>query len=191
MVSQGVARSAVAEAELFKALAHPARTGVLRVLGVGPATVADLCAATGLKPSHLAGHLTRLRAQQLITRTWPGGRLLYVLSCPEVTAMFAAAGLVLSVRSEARAVDPDHDQKGEASKGVPDADVRAKVEESVPFLERSLAARALVAEAVQSISARTGRSHNDALASLLAAAREREGTLVQVSLDVVTGDETG
>lgn len=190
MVSR-TTQSPVAEAELFKALAHPARTRVLEVLAAGPATVADLCAATGLQPSHLAGHLSRLRAQQLVTRTRSGGRLLYGLSFPEVIGMLAATSLVLSARSVARAQGLTRGGVGDAAQGPANVDVRAQVEESVPFLERSLAARALVAEAVQTISARTGRSEDEAISALLAAAREREGTLAQAALDVVSDHETG
>ncbi|MDQ0620188.1 ArsR/SmtB family transcription factor [Arthrobacter globiformis] len=64
---------AAAEGELFKALAHPARVRILAVLATGPASVADLCSATGLKPSHLAGQLAQLRAQHLVTGRRSGG----------------------------------------------------------------------------------------------------------------------
>jgi len=183
---------AAAEAELFKALAHPARARVLGVLAYGPASVPDLCAATGMKPSHLAGHLTQLRAQHLVTGKRSGGRLLYGLSFPEVAGILSAADSVLSVRSFAEA-------DGLAAMGAretapPDAgseDVGALMDEFVPLLEHSLATRALIAAAVESVSVRTGRSSEAALAALLAEARERGRTLAETASDAVAGDGSG
>jgi DNA-binding transcriptional ArsR family regulator len=183
---------AVAEAELFKALAHPARAQVLGVLAVGPATVPDLCAATGLKPSHLAGHLTQLRAHRLIAGKRSGGRLLYGLSFPEVASMLSAAESVLSARA---LVESD----GLPGIGAPEmavqhagrADVRDVVEELVPVLEQSLETRALIAGAVELLKARTGRSAEAALAVLLAEAREGGRPLAQVAKDATAGDKAG
>lgn len=187
---------AAAEAELFKALAHPVRSRVLGVLTVGPASVPDLCAATGMKPSHLAGHLARLRAQQLITGRRSGGRLFYHLSFPEIVGMLAATELVLSARSVAgtsgvaRDDGPMSGGPGARTHAPVDEDARAQMEESVAFLEWSLGARAMVAEAVQVVSARTGASHEEALSTLLTAAREQQTTLAQAALDVVSGRRT-
>ncbi len=96
-------RAAAAEAELFKALAHPARVRVLDVLTAGPATVTELCSATGLKPSHLAGQLSQLRAQHLVTGRRSEGRLQYWLSFPQIADLLAAAGSVLDARTTAGA----------------------------------------------------------------------------------------
>jgi DNA-binding transcriptional ArsR family regulator len=96
-------RAAAAEAELFKALAHPARVRVLEVLTAGPASVTELCSATGLKPSHLAGQLSQLRAQHLVTGRRSEGRLQYWLSFPQIADLLAAAGSVLDARTTAGA----------------------------------------------------------------------------------------
>jgi DNA-binding transcriptional ArsR family regulator len=186
--AQAAGALAVAEAELFKALAHPARARVLGVLTSGPASVPELCAATGLKPSHLAGHLTQLRAQHLVAGKRSGGRLLYELSFPEVARMLSAAELVLSARAAAEA-------DGLAGIGAPEinlfeagnADAGALVEELVPDLEQSLETRALIAEAVQSVSVRTGGSTEKALAELLNESRKRGRTLAQVARDILAG----
>lgn len=193
MVGQAQAAGALAaaEAELFKALAHPARARVLGVLASGPASVPDLCAATGLKPSHLAGHLTQLRAQHLVTGKRSGGRLLYGLSFPEVARLLSAAESVLSARAAAEADGLAGISAPEAAgQDAENADIGALVEEFVPVLEQSLERRALVAEAVESVRLRTGRSSEAALAMLMTDARERGRTLAQVASDALTTDGT-
>ena len=52
------------KANLFKALAHPARIRVLELLSAAPdnsAPVSYLLAETGLEPSHLSQHLATLQ----------------------------------------------------------------------------------------------------------------------------------
>jgi DNA-binding transcriptional ArsR family regulator len=182
---------AAAEAELFKALAHPARARVVGVLALGPASVPDLCEATGLKPSHLAGHLAQLRAQHLVTGKRAGGRLLYRLSFPEVARILSEAEAVLSVRAFAEADGLAAISAPEtAPRDAESEDVGALVEELVPLLEQSLDTRALIAAAVESVSVRTGRSSEAALAALLSEARERGRTLAETASDAVARDAT-
>lgn len=183
--AQATGMLAAAMAELFKALAHPARARVLEVLVAGPASVPDLCTATGLKSSHLAGHLTQLRAQHLVTGKRSGGRLLYRLSYPEVAGMLSAAESVVSARAAAEADGLAGISASETAGQDGNAHPRSLVEELVPVLEQSLETRALLAEAVESVSARTGQSAEAALAALLAKARERGRTLAEVAGDAV------
>ena len=176
---------AAAEAELFKALAHPARVRVLAVLTAGPASVTELCSATGLKPSHLAGQLAQLRAQHLVTGRRSDGRLQYRLSFPQIADLLSAAGSVLDARATA-------DSGGLSGIGVPGpgsgpADKVVLTDESAAVLEESLVRRALITSAVRSVSARTGRSFEEALAGLLTDARERNLTLAEVSGETVAG----
>jgi len=178
-------RVAAAEAELFKALAHPARVQVLAVLTAGPASVPDLCSATGLKPSHLAGQLAQLRAQHLVIGRRSEGKLQYWLSYPQIADLLCAAGSVLNARATA-------DAGGLSGIGVPGAgsgpaDEVIRTDESAAVLEESLARRALITNAVRSVSARTGRSVEEALAGLLTDARERNLTLAEVSVETVAG----
>jgi ArsR family transcriptional regulator len=176
-------RVAAAEAELFKALAHSARVRVLAVLTEGPASVADLCSATGLKPSHLAGQLAQLRAQHLVTGRRSGGRLEYWLSFPEIADLLSAAGSLLNARAAADTgaiADPRAGRAGPGSAGE-----GILTDESAAILEESLERRALIARAVHSIGVRTGLSSDDALAGLLAEARERSLTLAEVSRETV------
>jgi ArsR family transcriptional regulator len=181
-------RAAAAEAELFKLLAHPARVRVLTVLATGPATVAELCSATGLKPSHLAGQLAQLRAQHLVTGRRTDGKLRYWLSVPQIAELMSAAEAVLTARAAAAA-------SGFVGSGVSGAGLELTeailTDESAAALEESLERRALITDAVRSVSARTGRSSEQALLGLLAQARERSLTLAEVSSEAVAAHGTG
>lgn len=182
---------AAAEAELFKALAHPARARVLGVLVSGSASVPDLCEATGLKPSHLAGHLTQLRAQHLVTGARSGGRLLYGLSFPEVARVLSAADSVLAARAAAQTNGLAGSSASETiGQDAGDEDVGVMLDELVPILEESLQTRALIARAVASVSSRTGNSSEEAQSALLAEAVDRGLTLIQVASAVVASDGT-
>jgi DNA-binding transcriptional ArsR family regulator len=178
-------RAAASEAELFKALAHPARVRVLAVLTAGPASVPDLCAATGLKPSHLAGQLAQLRALHLVTGRRSAGKLQYWLSYPQIADLLSAAGSVLNARAAADAGGPYGIGVPGAGSGA--ADEVILTDESAAVLEESLQRRALITNAVRSVSARTGRSVEEALAGLLTDARERNLTLAEVSVEAVAG----
>ena len=176
-------RIATGEAELFKALAHPARVRVLAVLASGPASVAELCAATGLKPSHLAGHLAQLRAQHLVTGRRRDGRLQYWLSVPEIADLLLVAESVLRARAAVEAGGLARIRESEALSGGLDAAILT--DQSAAVLEESLARRALVTDAVRTVSARTGRSTEQVLAGFLTEARERSLTLAEVSGEAV------
>ncbi|MFE4543851.1 ArsR/SmtB family transcription factor [Arthrobacter sp. NPDC056727] len=180
-------RFAAGEAELFKALAHPARVHVLAVLASGPASVAELCSATGLKPSHLAGQLAQLRAQHLVTGRRTGGRLQYWLSVPEIADLLFAAESVLRARAVAAAdglAGIGASRTGSGS-GLDLGDESILTDESAARLEESLGRRALVTDAVRTVSARTGRSAEQVLAGFLAQARERSLTVAEVSSEAV------
>jgi DNA-binding transcriptional ArsR family regulator len=174
---------AAAEAELFKALAHPARVRVLAVLAAGPASVADLCSATGLKPSHLAGQLAQLRAQHLVTGRRSSGRLQYWLAFPEIADLLSAAESALNARAAATA--DGLAGTGASGPGSGHGDEGVLTDESMAVLEESLERRALITNAVRSVSALTGSSSEAALAGLLTQARERSLTLAEVSSETV------
>jgi DNA-binding transcriptional ArsR family regulator len=176
-------RVAAGDAELFKALAHPARVHVLAVLASGPATVAELCSATGLKPSHLAGQLAQLRAQHLVAGRRTDGRLQYWLAVPEIADVLLAAESVLRARAAAEAGGLAGMGTAQAASGAMDASVLT--DESAAVLEESLERRALVTDAVRTVSARTGRSSEQVLAGFLSEARERSLTLAEVSGEAV------
>jgi hypothetical protein len=139
-----------------------------------------------MKPSHLAGQLAQLRAQHLVAGRRSEGKLQYWLSVPEIAGLLSAAESVLHARAAA-------DAGGLAGTVVVGADSGAAGEgiltdESAALLEASLERRALIASAVLSVSARTGRSSDDALARILTEARARSLTLAEVSTEKVAGN---
>ncbi|MFC9350375.1 ArsR/SmtB family transcription factor [Arthrobacter sp. NPDC057013] len=186
-------RVAAGEAELFKVLAHPARVRVLAVLASGPASVPELCSATGLKASHLAGQLAQLRAQHLVAGRRANGRLQYWLAYPEIADLLAAAESVLTARAAADAgglaglgaFRSGSALGGSNGAGIGPGSDATLTDESAAVLEQSLGRRALITDAVRSVSARTGRSPEQALAGLLTEARERRLTLAEVSTEAV------
>ena len=181
-------RVAAAEAELFKLLAHPARLKVLAVLASGPGSVAELCSATGLKPSHLAGQLAQLRQQHLVTGRRADGKLQYWLSVPQIAELMSAAEAVLDARAAAAANGFFGSGASDAGLGLAEAIL---TDESAAALEESLERRALITDAVRFVSARTGRSSEQALLGLLTQARERSLTLAEVSSEAIAGHGTG
>ena len=57
---------AEAKADLFKALAHPARVRVLELLAEGEHTIGELTEETGLELSHLSQQVTVLRRAGIV-----------------------------------------------------------------------------------------------------------------------------
>ena len=72
------------KANLFKALAHPARIRVLEILSTseGPTVVSDILAASDIEPTLLSQHLAvvgHVIPQGLLSRNSPGVGLVLVL----------------------------------------------------------------------------------------------------------------
>ena len=73
------------KANLFKALAHPARIRILELLAAAPdntAPVSYLLAETGLEPSHLSQHLGTLRRHGVVTSVRTANVVTYRLLIP-------------------------------------------------------------------------------------------------------------
>lgn len=84
------------EASLFKALAHPARVGVLEALRDGEKSVSELLPMLGLAPPHLSQQLSILKLAGLIDGRRCGTRILYTLAFPELLQVLDAARQVLA-----------------------------------------------------------------------------------------------
>lgn len=87
-----VKRSATPEllelvASRFRALAEPARLGILHALEHGPLTVTDLVARTGLGQGNLSKHLQQLHAAGFLSRTRRGLFVHYALADEDVLAL--------------------------------------------------------------------------------------------------------
>lgn len=83
------------KAELFKALAHPARIRVLEVLSDGEHSVSDLQPLVGIESSHLSQQLGILRRAGLVTTRKDGASVIYSLADPLLADLLAVAKRLL------------------------------------------------------------------------------------------------
>jgi DNA-binding transcriptional ArsR family regulator len=91
------------KAELFRALAHPARIRALEVLGNGERTVSELQPLVGIESSHLSQQLGILRRAGLVSNRKDGSSVLYAVRDPEMTVLLASARrLLINAFSETR-----------------------------------------------------------------------------------------
>jgi len=100
------------KAELFKALAHPARVRVLELLAEGERTVGEMQPLVGIEASHLSQQLGVLRRAGVVTNRKEGAAVVYSLRDPEIAELLAVArrllinslarsqGLLTDLRSE-------------------------------------------------------------------------------------------
>lgn len=83
------------KADLFKALAHPARVRALEVLAEGERTVSDLQPLVGIESSHLSQQLGVLRRAGLVSTRKEGSTVVYALRDPLVADLLAVAKRLL------------------------------------------------------------------------------------------------
>jgi ArsR family transcriptional regulator len=83
------------KAELFKALAHPARIRVLEILAEGERSVGEMQPLVGIEPPHLSQQLGVLRRAGLVTTRKDGTSVIYAIRDPELVVLLAAAKRVL------------------------------------------------------------------------------------------------
>ena len=83
------------KAELFKALAHPARIRALELLVDGERSVGEMQPLVGIEPSHLSQQLGVLRRAGLVTTRRTGTTIVYAISNPEIVELLAVARRVL------------------------------------------------------------------------------------------------
>ncbi len=76
-----------AKAELFRALAHPARIRVLEVLSEGEHSVGEMQPLVGIESSHLSQQLAVLRRAGLVTTRKSGSTVFYSLRAPELAEL--------------------------------------------------------------------------------------------------------
>lgn len=80
-----------AKAELFKALAHPARVRVLELLAEGEHTVGELAEQAGLELSHLSQHLGVLRRAGIVDSQRVRTTVVCSLRDPQTAELLAVA----------------------------------------------------------------------------------------------------
>lgn len=83
------------KAELFRALAHPARVRVLEVLTEGERSVGDMAPEVGIEPSHLSQQLAILRRAGLVTSRREGSTVFYAIRDASIVELLASAKRVL------------------------------------------------------------------------------------------------
>jgi DNA-binding transcriptional ArsR family regulator len=83
------------KAELFKALAHPARIRILEVLTDGEHSVSELQPLVGIEASHLSQQLGVLRRADLVTSRKEGASVIYALADPLVVELLAVSKRIL------------------------------------------------------------------------------------------------
>lgn len=71
----------------FRALAEPARLGILHALADGPRTVSELVDITALAQGNLSKHLQQLFAAGFVTRRREGMYVYYALADAQVLAL--------------------------------------------------------------------------------------------------------
>ena len=79
------------KAELFKALAHPARVRVLEVLAEGERAVGEIQPLVGIELSHLSQQLAVLRRAGLVTSRKEGSSVIYAVRNQLVTDLLRVA----------------------------------------------------------------------------------------------------
>ena len=79
------------KAELFKALAHPARIRALELLAESEYSVGELQPLVGIESSHLSQQLAVLRRAGLVTTRKDGSSVIYAIKDPLVTELLLVA----------------------------------------------------------------------------------------------------
>ena len=79
------------KAELFKALAHPARVRALELLTRSEYSVGELQPLVGIESSHLSQQLGVLRRAGLVTTRKDGSSVIYAIRDPLVAELLAVA----------------------------------------------------------------------------------------------------
>ena len=79
------------KAELFRALAHPARIRALEVLTEGEHSVSELQPLVGIEASHLSQQLGVLRRAGLVATRKEGSSVIYTLKDPVVAELLLVA----------------------------------------------------------------------------------------------------
>lgn len=92
------------KANLFKALAHPARIRILEVLSARdePTAVSDILAATDIEPTLLSQHFAVLKRHHVVSAQRVGNSVYYALAHPSVRELLVTARSFLADTLKAR-----------------------------------------------------------------------------------------
>lgn len=86
------------KANLFKALAHPARIRVLEILSAtnAPTSVSEILAETELEPTLLSQHLAVLKRHHVVSAQRVGNSVIYELAHPKISELLVIARAFLA-----------------------------------------------------------------------------------------------
>jgi ArsR family transcriptional regulator len=81
------------KANLFKALAHPARIRILEILSTGSerSAVSEILAATEIEPTLLSQHLAVLKRHHVVSAERVGNAVFYQLTHPSIRELLVTA----------------------------------------------------------------------------------------------------
>jgi DNA-binding transcriptional ArsR family regulator len=86
------------KANLFKALAHPARIRVLEILSAsaGPTPVSEILSASEIEPTLLSQHLAVLKRHGVVSGHRVGNAVFYELAHPKISELLVIARAFLA-----------------------------------------------------------------------------------------------
>ncbi len=86
------------KANLFKALAHPARIRTLEILSASgkPTPVSDILAGTDIEPTLLSQHLAVLKRHRVVSSRRVGNAVYYALAHPKISELLLIARTFLA-----------------------------------------------------------------------------------------------
>ncbi|MCW2588848.1 MAG: ArsR family transcriptional regulator [Mycobacterium sp.] len=92
------------KANLFKALAHPARIRTLEILSASshPTPVSEILADTGIEPTLLSQHLAVLKRHHVVSSKREGNAVYYELAHPKISELLTIARSFLADTLTAR-----------------------------------------------------------------------------------------
>ncbi len=87
-------------ASVFKALSHPARLQIIKLLKDGALCVCDILPEVKLEQSNTSQHLAVLRNQGILASRKEGTMVFYSIKSPEVLEMISLAGKIIVRQAE-------------------------------------------------------------------------------------------
>jgi ArsR family transcriptional regulator len=86
------------KANLFKALAHPARIRILEILSANerPTTVSEILAETEMEPTLLSQHLAVLKRHHVVSGQRVGNAVIYEMAHPKISELLVIARMFLA-----------------------------------------------------------------------------------------------
>lgn len=83
------------KADVFKALAHPTRVGILELLKNGELCVCDIYEELNVEQANTSQHLAVLKNQDILESRKEGLRVIYSIKYPEVIELLEVANKIL------------------------------------------------------------------------------------------------